>query len=153
MIKEDGSPYVIEYNVRFGDPECQVLMMLMKSNLYPYLEAVANETLGELPAPEFYEGSALTVVMCSGGYPEKYQTNYMIDGLDAELSDPDVTVFHAGTQGVGNHRGVRWFTDGGRVLNVTAKGISLKYAREKAYNVVEKISWEDSFYRSDIGAE
>ena len=151
MIKEDGSPYVIEYNVRFGDPECQVLMMLMKSDLYPYLDAVANETLGDLPDPEFYEGSALTVVMCSGGYPEEYQTNYMIDGLDAELFDPNVKIFHAGTQRVGNHRGVKCVTDGGRVLNVTARGDSLKDAREKAYNVVEKISWQDSFYRSDIG--
>ncbi len=151
MIKEDGSPYVIEYNVRFGDPECQVLMMLMKSDLYPYLEAVVNGTLGNLPDPEFYEGSALTVVMCSGGYPEEYQTNYMIDGLDAELSDPDIAVFHAGTKWVGNHNGVRCITTGGRVLNVTARGDSLEDAREKAYNVVEKISWQDSFYRSDIG--
>ena len=151
MIKEDGAPYVIEYNVRFGDPECQVLMMLMKSDLYPYLEAVANETLGALPAPEFYEGSALTVVMCSGGYPEKYQTNYMIDGLDAELAAPDVTIFHAGTKRIVNHHGVKCVTNGGRVLNVTARGDSLEDAREKAYNVVEKISWQDSFYRSDIG--
>jgi len=151
MIKEDGTPYVIEYNVRFGDPECQVLMMLMKSDLYPYLEAVANETLGALPAPEFYEGSALTVVMCSGGYPEKYQTNYMIDGLDAELAAPDVTIFHAGTKRIVNHHGVKCVTNGGRVLNVTARGDSLEDAREKAYNVVEKISWQDSFYRSDIG--
>ena len=151
MIKEDGSPYVIEYNVRFGDPECQVLMMLMKSDLYPYLEAVANETLGDLPDPEFYEGLALTVVMCSGGYPEEYQTQYMIEGLDIELSDPNVTVFHAGTKWVGNHNGVKCITTGGRVLNVTARGESLEDAREKAYNVVEKISWQDSFYRNDIG--
>jgi len=151
MIKEDGSPYVIEYNVRFGDPECQVLMMLMKSELHPYLEAVANETLGTLPDPEFYEGSALTVVMCSGGYPEEYQTQYMIEGLDAELSNPNVKIFHAGTQQVGNHHGVKWITNGGRVLNVTARGDSLEDAREQAYNVVEKISWQDSFYRSDIG--
>ena len=151
MIEKKGKPYVIEYNARFGDPECQVLMMLMKSDLYPYLEAVANETLGDLLDPEFYDGSALTVVMCSGGYPEKYQTKYIINGLDAELSDPYVKVFHAGTQGVGNHRGVKWLTNGGRVLNVTARGISLKDAREKAYKVTEKISWKDSFYRSDIG--
>jgi phosphoribosylamine--glycine ligase len=125
--------------------------MLMKSDLYPYLNAVANETLGDLPDPEFYEGSALTVVMCSGGYPEEYQTKYMIEGLDAELSNPNVKIFHAGTQRVGNHRGVKWITNGGRVLNVTARGKTLKDARDKAYNVVEKISWQDSFYRNDIG--
>ena len=151
MIKEDGSPYVIEYNVRFGDPECQVLMMLMKSDLYPLLKSVVEGNLGEQPDPEFYDGSALTVVMCSGGYPEEYQTKYMISGLDRELSDSYVKVFHAGTQGVGNHRGVRWITTGGRVLNVTARGDSLEDARERAYKVTEKISWEDSFYRSDIG--
>jgi phosphoribosylamine--glycine ligase len=89
--------------------------------------------------------------MCSGGYPEEYQTKYMISGLDRELSDSYVKVFHAGTQGVGNHRGVRWITTGGRVLNVTARGDSLEDARERAYKVTEKISWEDSFYRSDIG--
>jgi phosphoribosylamine--glycine ligase len=89
--------------------------------------------------------------MCSGGYPEEYQTQYMIEGLDAELSNPNVKIFHAGTQQVGNHHGVKWITNGGRVLNVTARGDSLEDAREQAYNVVEKISWQDSFYRSDIG--
>ena len=141
-----GDPYVIEYNVRFGDPECQVLMMLMESDLSPYLEACVNGTLKELPAPNFYEGSAITVCMCSGGYPEKYGKGFPIEGLD-KINDPDVQVFHAGTQKVDD----RYITKGGRVLNVTARGETLQEAQDKAYQICEKIHWEDSFYRKDIG--
>ena len=150
MIKKDGSPFVIEYNVRFGDPECQVLMMLLKSELYPLLKSVADGTLGQQPDPEFYDGSAVTVVMCSEGYPEKYEKGYEIDWKNqTHFETPNMKVFHAGTKWEGD----RYVTDGGRVLNVTAKGSSLKDARERAYETVKRISWEGSFYRSDIGAE
>ena len=142
----NGDPYVIEYNVRFGDPECQVLMMLMESDLSPYLEACVNGTLKELPAPNFYNGSAITVCMCSGGYPEKYGKGFEIKGLD-KIDDPDVQVFHAGTQKIDD----RYITKGGRVLNITARGETLQEARNKAYQICEKIHWEDSFYRKDIG--
>ncbi len=141
-----GDPYVIEYNVRFGDPECQVLMMLMESDLSPYLEACVEGTLKELPAPKFYKGSAITVCMCSGGYPEKYGKGFPIEGLD-KINDPDVQVFHAGTQKVDD----RYITKGGRVLNVTARGETLQEAQDKAYQICKKIHWEDSFYRKDIG--
>ena len=141
-----GDPYVIEYNVRFGDPECQVLMMLMESDLSPYLEACVEGTLKELPAPKFYKGSAITVCMCSGGYPEKYGKGFPIEGLD-KINDPDVQVFHAGTQKVDD----RYITKGGRVLNVTARGETLHEAQDKAYQICKKIHWEDSFYRKDIG--
>ena len=150
MIKKDGSPFVIEYNVRFGDPECQVLMMLLKSELYPLLKSVADGNLGEQPNPEFHDGSAVTVVMCSEGYPEKYEKGYEIDWKNqTHFETPNMKVFHAGTKWEGD----RYVTDGGRVLNVTAKGSSLKDARERAYETVKRISWEGSFYRSDIGAE
>ena len=150
MIKKDGSPFVIEYNVRFGDPECQVLMMLLKSELYPLLKSVADGNLGEQPDPEFHDGSAVTVVMCSEGYPEKYEKGYEIDWENkTHFETPNMKVFHAGTKWEGD----RYVTDGGRVLNVTAKGSSLKDARERAYETVKRISWEGSFYRSDIGAE
>jgi len=142
----NGDPYVIEYNVRFGDPECQVLMMLMESDLSPYLEACVEGTLKELPAPKFYKGSAITVCMCSGGYPEKYGKGFPIEGLD-KINDPDVQVFHAGTQKVDD----RYITKGGRVLNVTARGETLQEAQDKAYQICKKIHWEDSFYRKDIG--
>ena len=150
MIKEDGSPYVIEYNVRFGDPECQVLMMLLKSELYPLLKSVAEGNLGEQPDPEFYDGSALTVVMCSEGYPGEYEKGHEIDWENqTHFSTPNMQVFHAGIKWEGD----RYITDGGRVLNVTARGSSLEDARERAYKIVERISWKGSFYRSDIGTE
>ena len=84
--------------------------------------------------------------MCSGGYPEKYGKGFPIEGLD-KINDPDVQVFHAGTQKVDD----RYITKGGRVLNVTARGETLQEAQDKAYQICEKIHWEDSFYRKDIG--
>ena len=145
MIKEDGSPFVIEYNVRFGDPECQVLMMLMKSDLYPLLKSVAEGYLGSQPDPEFYDGSAVTVVMCSEGYPGEYEKGHPIEGI--MVHDPYVQIFHAGTK----WDGIDCVTDGGRVLNVTSRGDTLEDARERVYKTVEQISWEGSFYRKDIG--
>ena len=144
----NGDPYVIEYNVRFGDPECQVLMMLMKSDLLPYLEAVAFEILDTLPDPEFYDESAMTVVMCSEGYPGEYKKGHVIDwGRANKLYSTNMHVFHAGTKLEGD----RYITDGGRVLNVTAKGKTLQEAKDRVYHMCEKIHWEGSFYRKDIG--
>ena len=144
----NGDPYVIEYNVRFGDPECQVLMMLMKSDLLPYLEAVAFEILDTLPDPEFYDESAMTVVMCSEGYPDEYEKGHVIDwGRANKLYSTNMHVFHAGTKLEGD----RYITDGGRVLNVTAKGKTLQEAKDRVYHMCEKIHWEGSFYRKDIG--
>ena len=145
MIKKDGSLFVIEYNVRFGDPECQVLMVLLKSELYPLLKSVADGTLGEQPDPEFYDGSAVTVVMCAEGYPGKYEKGHVIEGIID--FDPNVKIFHAGTRWEGD----RFVTNGGRVLNVTTRDSSLKDARDCVYKIVEQISWEGSFYRKDIG--
>ena len=144
----NGDPYVIEYNVRFGDPECQVLMMLMKSDLLPYLEAVAFEILDTLPDPEFYDESAMTVVMCSDGYPEAYEKGLVIDWRNkTHFSTPNTEVFLAGVKWESDH----YITDGGRVLNVTAKGKTLQEARDRVYELAEKIHWEGSFYRKDIG--
>jgi len=144
----NGNPYVIEYNVRFGDPECQVLMMLMKSDLLPYLEAVAFEILDTLPDPEFYDESAMTVVMCSKGYPGEYEKGFKIDwGTANKLYSTNIQVFHAGTKWEGD----RCVTDGGRVLNVTAKGKTLQEAKDRVYHMCGNIHWEGSFYRKDIG--
>ena len=123
-----------------------VLMMLMKSDLYPLLKSVADGTLGQQPDPEFYDGSAVTVVMCSEGYPGKYEKGHVIKGIMDV--DPYVQVFHAGTSWDGEGH---YTTNGGRVLNVTSRGDSLEDARERVYKTVEQISWEGSFYRSDIG--
>ena len=165
MIDDNtGDPYVIEYNVRFGDPECQVLMMLMKSDdLHSLLLSAANGTLKDHSDPEFYDTEfALTVTMCSQGYPGPYEKNKEISGasLDSEIEreyDPrrpliasipyNNKVFHAGTR----WNGESWVTNGGRVLNVTARGGTLEGARKKVYSMAEKINWEGCYYRKDIG--
>ena len=144
-MREEGIPY----KGVFGDPECQVLMMLMKSDLLPYLEAVAFEVLHNLPDPEFHDGSALTIVMCSEGYPGKYEKGFKIDlcGNHDFQSQSHTQVFHAGVKWNGDC----YVTDGGRVLSVSARGKTLQEARARAYELVDKISWKGSFYRKDIG--
>ena len=141
----NGDPYVIEYNVRFGDPECQVLMMMLKSDLMPYLKACTDGTLNKLPKPKLHPGSAITVCMCSEGYPSDYKTGYEIQGL--QNSFDDVEIFHAGTK----QQDDKTYTDGGRVLNVTARANTLANAQKKVYDACDKISWTGSFYRKDIG--
>ena len=141
----NGDPYVIEYNVRFGDPECQVLMMMLKSDLMPYLKACTDGTLNKLPKPKLYPGSAITVCMCSEGYPSDYKTGYEIQGL--QNSFDDVEIFHAGTKQQDN----KTYTHGGRVLNITARANTLANAQKIVYDACDKISWTGSFYRKDIG--
>jgi phosphoribosylamine--glycine ligase len=145
MINEKG-PHVIEYNVRFGDPECQVLMVLMEDDLYPYMQAIADETLDKLPDPKFKDGYAITVSLCSQGYPKEYVTGHTIRGLnDVE----NAIVFHAATEY--NENTGKYKTKGGRVLNVTALGETLEEARTNVYNAVSKISFDNMIYRKDIG--
>jgi len=143
MITAKG-PELIEYNVRFGDPECQVLMMRLKSDLLPLLLAAANGTLDKVTA-EWSDDPALTVVMASKGYPGAYEKNTPI------LSLPDAgegeKVFHAGT---GMKDGALVAT-GGRVLNVTASGGTVAEARDRAYELLDKVRWENGFCRRDIG--
>ena len=141
----NGDPYVIEYNVRFGDPECQVLMLMLKSDLMPYLKACTDGTLNKLPKPKFYPGSAITVCMCSEGYPDEYKTGYEIQGL--QNSFDNVEIFHAGTK----QQEDKTYTHGGRVLNVTARANTLANAQKIVYDACGKISWTGSFYRKDIG--
>mgnify|MGYP006240147895 CR=1 FL=1 len=148
MINETG-PYVIEYNVRFGDPECQVLMMLMEDDLAPYLMAMAKGGLEDLPEPKFYEGSAITVSLCSQGYPTEYKIDHIIKGL--ENVNKDVQVFHAATEF--DETAQKFKTKGGRVLNVTALGEMLDKARGNVYNEIDKICFDNIAYRKDIGEE
>jgi phosphoribosylamine--glycine ligase len=145
MLVED-EPFVLEFNVRFGDPETQPLMMRMKSDLLPLLMAAAK---GELPAdPVQWDGrAACCIVMASGGYPGSYDKGHVIHGLDEASALPDVTVFHAGTRSA--DEGV--VTAGGRVLGVTALGGSLEAASNQAYEAVTRINWQQAQYRDDIG--
>jgi len=147
MIDEAGDPRVIEFNVRFGDPETQPLMLQMEGDLLPLLAAAAGGGLDRLPPPET-RGSAVCVVLASEGYPRSYSKGRPIRGLEAAASDPDTVVFHAGTR-----RGPEGYeTAGGRVLGVTARGETTAEARDRAYAAVAKISFEGAQHRSDIAA-
>jgi phosphoribosylamine--glycine ligase len=145
MIK-DGNPYVLEFNARMGDPECQPILMRMDSDLYEYLLAAADGTLGSKPQISWKKQNAVCVVLASKGYPDSYPKNDEISGLDS-ANTGDVTVFHAGTK----KEDSKILTNGGRVLGVTALGKSLPEAIANAYAAVDKISWKNKYYRKDIG--
>lgn len=145
MIK-DGQPYVLEFNARMGDPECQPIMMRMKSDLYEYLDATVEGNLRLMPPISWKKQSAVCVVLASKGYPESYPKNEQIMGLESVNSDV-VFVFHAGTKTENN----KILTNGGRVLGVTALGNTLHDAISNAYDAASKISWKSKYCRTDIG--
>jgi phosphoribosylamine--glycine ligase len=145
MIGADG-PKLIEYNVRFGDPECQVLMLRLKSDLLAALLATADGVLDRFDL-RWRDEVALTVVMATKGYPGAYGKGSEITGLGEAAKVDGVTVFHAGTRSEGG----RILADGGRVLDVTALGRSVSEAGDRAYAAVERIGWPEGFYRRDIG--
>ncbi|MCY4441708.1 MAG: phosphoribosylamine--glycine ligase [Deltaproteobacteria bacterium] len=144
MITEDG-PRVLEFNCRFGDPECQPIMMRLKSDLPSLLMATAEGRLRGMTA-EWSHQTAVCVVLASAGYPGEVQTGMEISGLDALDSWSDGYAFHAGTK----RQGGRWLTGGGRVLGVTALGDTIEEATREAYDGVSRISWEGMHYRQDI---
>ncbi len=143
MITKDG-PKLVEYNCRFGDPECQVLMPRLKSDLLAALWCARD---GKLASLQWHDDVALTVVMASKFYPGNYEKGHVITGLDEAAKLPGVTVFHAGTE----QRGPDIVAVGGRVLNVTALGKDVAEAQARAYAAVQKIQWNGAFYRNDIG--
>ena len=144
MIR-DGEPYVLEFNARMGDPECQPIVMRMDFDLYEYLLACSRGSLSELPAPRWKSRSAACVVLASGGYPGKYETGIEISGLGG--TPPDSMIFHAGTRRDGN----RMLTSGGRVLGITATGEDLAGAVERAYGISRGVTWPGRHLRTDIG--
>jgi phosphoribosylamine--glycine ligase len=146
LMIEDGTPKLIEYNVRFGDPECQVLMLRLKSDLLPALLATAEGRLDGVKL-DWSDDPALCVVMAAKGYPGAYAKGSEIKGLDAAARELSVQTFHAGTRREGN----RILADGGRVLGVTAKGRDIREAQACAYAAVDKIDWPGGFCRRDIG--
>jgi phosphoribosylamine--glycine ligase len=145
MLTASG-PKVLEYNVRFGDPECQPLLMRLKSDLLDLLEAAADGRLDSIDPPEWDPRPAICVVMASAGYPGSYDSGAEITGLDAADQIPDVKVFHAGTK----LQDGRVLTNGGRVLGVTALGSSLPNAKLNAYKGVQAIRWPGAWCRKDI---
>jgi phosphoribosylamine--glycine ligase len=148
IMQTPQGPRVLEFNARFGDPETQPILMRLKSDLLDLLEAVVDEKLSEVDAAsvEWDPRPSVSVVLCSGGYPGKYETGKLITGLEDAAKLPNVKVFHAGTKLDGN----RVVTDGGRVLGVTALGDTLAAAKKNAYEAVAKIKFVGMHFRTDI---
>ena len=145
MIK-DGEPKLVEYNVRFGDPECQALMMRLGAQALDAMLACAKGELNNYKL-NWADDHALTIVYAAKGYPGTYEKGSNILGLDTISESTNIQVFHAGTKEEENNI----IATGGRVLNITARGSSLKEAHRLAYEAIEKIHWENGFYRNDIG--
>jgi phosphoribosylamine--glycine ligase len=146
MVTRDG-PRLVEFNARFGDPETQVLMLQLESDLVPYLMAAATGRLAEVPPPTWNGRAAVCVVLAANGYPDAPQTGSVIGGAEADFG-PDVVVFHAGTR---RREDGALVAAGGRVLNVCARGDDLEAARATAYGAVARIDWPGGFWRTDIG--
>jgi len=145
MITNDG-PKLVEYNARFGDPECQVLMLRMMSDILPALIACADGQLKNFSL-RWYDDAALTVIMATRGYPGDYGKGSVIGGLDEAAKVDGVEIFHAGTVAKDGHI----LANGGRVLNVCATGKTVTEAQRRAYAAVDRIKWPEGFCRRDIG--
>ncbi len=146
LMIRDGQPRLVEYNVRFGDPECQVLMMRLGAQALDLMQAAAEDRLAECTV-NWAEDHALTVVLAAAGYPGAYEKGSVIKGLEDCPEDSCHMVFHAGTAEKAGH----FVAAGGRVLNVTARGDTLRQARDRAYAMVDRIDWPEGICRRDIG--
>jgi phosphoribosylamine--glycine ligase len=146
LMIENGQPRLVEYNVRFGDPECQVLMMRLGGQAFDLLHACAEGRLAEARV-NWADDHALTVVLAAQGYPGSYAKGTVIQGLDGLPEDSFHMIFHAGT----SEKDGQITATGGRVLNATARGATLQEARDKAYAMVDQVNWPDGFCRRDIG--
>jgi phosphoribosylamine--glycine ligase len=147
MVTADG-PKLVEFNARFGDPETQVQMLRLQSDIVPYLLAAATGRLAGLEPPRWRAEAAVCVVLAAKGYPEAPQTGTVIAGAEADFG-PDVVVFHAGTR---RREDGALVAAGGRVLNVCATGATVAEARRRAYAAIARIDWPGGFHRTDIGA-
>tara|TARA_B100000029_G_C17567502_1_gene955550 strand:- start:1121 stop:2386 length:1266 start_codon:yes stop_codon:yes gene_type:complete len=145
MIKEN-EPYLIEYNVRMGDPECQTILPRLKTNFFEIIEATIHQKLNQINL-DWADTKTLSIVQCSKGYPESYENNKEIKNLDKIVLTENEFIFHAGTK----INGSKIVSNGGRVLNFVAKSNSLKKSREIVLNLIKKINWKNGFYRKDIG--
>ena len=146
LMIDKGEPYLIEYNIRMGDPECQVLMMKLKTDLLEIIDCVIKNKLNNLKIT-WDKNNCITIVLCANGYPGNYVKNSEIRNLSKIISDEKNQIFHAGTYEKNN----KLFSNGGRVLNVTCSDESLEGARKKSLNNLKKINWSDGFFRKDIG--
>ena len=145
MIKKD-EPYLIEYNIRMGDPECQVLMMRLETDLLEIIDCAIKNELNSLKI-KWSKKNSITIVLCAKGYPSNYIKDSEIKNLSNVLADKNNQIFHAGTYEKNN----KIYSSGGRVLNITSSSKSLIEARNKSLNNIDKINWQDGFFRKDIG--
>ena len=142
----DGDPYLIEYNVRMGDPECQTILPKLKTNLLTIIEACCQEKLKDLDI-EWYDKKSLCVVLCSKGYPDKYNNAVLIENTEKlNLSENDF-MYHAGTKKIEN----KIYSNGGRVINFVSLSSNFKESRDKIFNHINKLNWSGGFFRKDIG--
>ena len=141
-----NEPYLIEYNIRMGDPECQVLMMRLKTDLLEIIDSATKNKLNNLKI-EWTKKNCITIVLCANGYPFNYIKDSEIKNLSTVLSDKNNQIFHAGTYEKNN----KIYSNGGRVLNITSSSKSLVRARDKSLTNIDKINWSDGFFRKDIG--
>lgn len=146
LIITQAGPKVLEYNARFGDPETQVVLPRLNSDLIDIMDAVIDGQLHKLNI-QWDDSACICVIMASGGYPQDYQKGFRITGLETIKDKEGIFVFHAGTKKVGNE----YYTNGGRVLGITTMGENLNEARDKAYKQISAIHFDGAYYRSDIG--
>ena len=145
MISKN-EPYLIEYNVRMGDPECQVLMMRLESDFLEIINSTIKNELSNLKI-KWSKNNSITIVLCAKGYPLNYIKDSEIKNLSKILEDENNQIFHAGTYEKNN----KIYSNGGRVLNITSSSKSLAMARKYSLNNISKINWNDGFFRKDIG--
>ena len=146
LMINKGEPYLIEYNIRMGDPECQVLMMRLETDLLEVIDCLTQNKLNNLKI-KWNKNSCITIVLCAKGYPNNYIKNSEIKNLSSIISDKNNQIFHAGTYKKNN----KIFSNGGRVLNITSIAESLSGARDQSLMDLKKINWTDGFFRKDIG--
>ena len=146
LMINNGEPYLIEYNIRMGDPECQVLMMRLETDLFEIIDHATRNKINNLKI-EWTKKSSITIVLCAKGYPSNYIKDSEIKNLPNVLTDKNNQIFHAGTYEKNN----KTYSSGGRVLNITSSSESLIEARNKSLTNINKINWSDGFFRKDIG--
>ena len=146
LMVVEGEPFLIEYNVRMGDPECQTILPRLKTDFAEIVLACVNKDLSSINL-DWHEYKSLCIVLCSKGYPEKYKKNIEIKNLDEINLKEDEFIFHAGTKKNNN----KIFSNGGRVLNFVIKSEDFKKCRERAIELINRVNWDDGFYRKDIG--
>ena len=141
-----NEPYLIEYNVRMGDPECQTILPKLKTDFVKIIDACINYNLNSVDI-EWFEDNSLCIVLCSKGYPDEYKNNIEIENLEKVILNEDEFIFHAGTKSNNS----KIFSNGGRVLNFVVKSKNFKDSRIRAIDLIKKLNWQNGFIRKDIG--